>query len=69
MKKSKAPGAGIDHKQYPVLSKLITDKRAIVSLQQLQELTVQNKLVLIEELSRYIITSPEDHVNPSIHFI
>jgi hypothetical protein len=65
MKKSKGPSSGIDHKEYPNLSQLITDRRAIVSLHQLQELNVQNKLLLVEELSRYIINAPEDNVKAS----
>jgi hypothetical protein len=54
--------SGIDFKHYPTLAKLITDKRAIASVKSLEALDMQSKLKLIEELSNFIIQSPEEHV-------
>ena len=59
---SKGSNTGIEFKQYPILSRLIKDKRAVASIHDLQELNIPSKLSLIEELSNFIIQSPEEHV-------
>jgi hypothetical protein len=48
--------------KFPVLSQLIQDKRSILATEALGKLNFQSKIKLIEELSQYIITNPENNV-------
>ena len=49
-------------KAFPILSTILKDKRSIIPIEELSKLDFQSKVKLIEEVSEYVLTAPENHV-------
>lgn len=54
-------------KGYALLSQFLKDKRSVLPTEQLSRFSFAQKLQLVEELSQYIITSPENNVSYSLY--
>ena len=53
----------IPSKNYPLLAELIKNLKIIIPLEEIQKLTLEVKLKLIEQLSQFLTSNPEDHVS------
>ncbi len=62
MSKSKSVPAAVDYKEFPLLAKMIKDRRVLMPIRDIQALNLQGKMTLIDELSQYLTKAPEDNV-------